>query len=78
MSNDIVDIDRALGGDLWVVQETEQLQRTFTKMVGGLVNDSEDVLVKGPEKMSADLIHLNANSNVLFFLSLYRLDNSLL
>ena len=54
MSNDIVDIDRALGGDLWVVQETEQLQRTFTKMVGGFVNDSEDVLVKGPEKMSAD------------------------
>ena len=25
MSNDIADIDRALGGDLWVVQETEQL-----------------------------------------------------
>jgi hypothetical protein len=25
MSNDSVDIDRALGGDLWVVQETEQL-----------------------------------------------------
>ena len=51
MSNDIVDIDRALRGDLWVVQETEQLQRTFTKMVGGLVNDSEDVWVKGPAKV---------------------------
>ena len=48
MSNNIVDIDRTLGGDLWVVQETEQLQRTFTKMVGGLVNDAEDVWVKGP------------------------------
>ena len=51
MSNYIVDIDRALSGDLWVVQETEQLQRTFTKMVGGLVNDSEDVWVKGPAKV---------------------------
>ena len=58
MSNDIVDIDRALGGDLWVVQETEQLERTFTRMVGGLVNDSEDVWVKAPEKMSADFIIL--------------------
>ncbi len=47
MSNNIVDIDRTLGGNLWVVQEIEQLQRTFTKMVGGgLVNDSEDVWVK--------------------------------
>ena len=36
---------------MWVVQETEQLQRTFTKMVGGLVNDSEDVWVKGPAKV---------------------------
>ena len=27
-------------------------------MVGGSVNDSEDVWVKGPEKMSADFIHL--------------------
>ena len=60
MSIDIVDIDRALGGDLWVVQETEQLQRIFTKMVvGSLVNDSEDVWVnKGPAKMSADFIRL--------------------
>ena len=31
MSSDKVDLDRALGGDLWVVQETEQLQRTFIK-----------------------------------------------
>ena len=37
MSIDKVDIDRALGGDLWIVQETEQQQRTFTKMVGSLV-----------------------------------------
>jgi hypothetical protein len=37
MSSNIVDIDRALGGDLWVVQETEQLQRTFTRMVGSLL-----------------------------------------
>ena len=37
MSSDIVDIDRALAGNLWVVQETEQLQRTFTKIVGALV-----------------------------------------
>lgn len=42
MSNvsDIVDIDsRALAEDLWVVKETEQLQRTFNKIVGALVND---------------------------------------
>ena len=54
MSNDIVDVDRTLGGDLWVVQETEQLQRTFTKMVGGLVNDSdgEDVWVKVQQRSS--------------------------
>ena len=58
-----MDIDRALGEDLWVVQETEQLQRTFTKMVGGLVNDSKDVWVKGPEKMSADFIHLINNDS---------------
>ena len=52
MSNDIVDIYRALRGDLWVVQETGQLQRTFTKMVGGLVNDSEDVWVKVQQRSS--------------------------
>ena len=63
MSTEIVDIDRALGGDLWVVQETEQLQRTFTKMVGGLVNDAEDVWVKGPAKMSEDFIHLVNNES---------------
>ena len=60
MSNDIVDIDRAFGGDLWVVQ---QLQRTFTGMVGGLVNDSEDVWVKVPAKMTADFIHLINNDS---------------
>ena len=43
MSSDIVEKDRALGGDLGVVQETKQLQGTFTKMVGSLVNDNEDV-----------------------------------
>ena len=43
----MIDIDRALGGDLQVVQETEQLQRTFTKMVGSLVNNSEDVFIMG-------------------------------
>jgi hypothetical protein len=32
MSSDIVvDIDRALAGDLWVVQETEQLQKLSIK-----------------------------------------------
>ena len=36
------DLDRAIGGDLWVVQETEDLQKSFNKMVGGLVNDQED------------------------------------
>ena len=55
MSTDIVDIDRALGGDLWVVQETEQLQRAFTIMVGGLVNDAEDVWVKGPAQVQQKL-----------------------
>ena len=63
MSNDIADIDRALGGDFWVVQETEQLQRTFNKMVESLVNDNEDVWVKVPEKMSADFIHLCNNDS---------------
>ena len=63
MSTEIVDIDRALGGDLWVVQETEQLQRTFIKMVGGLVNDAEDVWVKGPAKMAEDFIHLINNES---------------
>ena len=49
-----MDIDRTLGGDLWDVQETEQLQRTtFTKMVGGLVNDSEDVWVKVHQQRSS-------------------------
>ena len=51
----MIDIDRALGGDLQVVQETEQLQRTFTKMVGSLVNNSEDVFIT---KMSTDFIRL--------------------
>ena len=32
-------------------------------MVGGLVNDSEDVWVKGPAKMSADFIHLINNDS---------------
>ena len=36
------DLDRAIAGDLWVVQETEDLQKSFNKMVGGLVNDQED------------------------------------
>jgi hypothetical protein len=73
MSSDIVDIDRALGGDLWVAQETEQLQRTFTKMVGSLVSDSEDVWVKGPAKMSADFIHLiNNDSSKTVYSSLIR------
>ena len=42
MSSDILDLDRAIGGDLWVVQETEDVQRSFNKMVGGLVHDQED------------------------------------
>ena len=33
MSSDILDLGRTLAGDLWVVQETEQLQRTFHKMI---------------------------------------------
>ena len=52
------DLDRAIAGDLWVVQETEDLQKSFNKMVGGLVNDQEDEWVKGPAKMSADFLHL--------------------
>ena len=32
-------------------------------MVGGLVNDAEDVWVKGPPKMSADFIHLIKNES---------------
>ena len=32
------DLDRAIAGDLLVVQETEDLQKDFNKMVGGLVN----------------------------------------
>ena len=32
-------------------------------MVGGSVNDSEDVWVKGPEKMSADFIYLINNDS---------------
>jgi hypothetical protein len=36
------DLDRAIAGDLWVVQEAEDLQKSFNKMVGGLVNDQED------------------------------------
>ena len=38
-------------------------------MVGSLVNDNEDVWVKGPEKMSADFIHLykNDSSSTIFF-----------
>ena len=32
-------------------------------MVGGLVNDAEDVWVKGPAKMSADFIHLIKNGS---------------
>ena len=48
LSSDIVDLDRAIAGDLWVVQETEDLQKSFNKMVGGLVNDQEDEWVKGP------------------------------
>ena len=58
MSSDILDLDRAIAGDMWVVQETEDLQLSFYKMVGGLVNDQEDEWVKGPAKMSADFIHL--------------------
>ena len=52
------DLDRAIAGDLWVVQEAEDLQKDFNKMVGGLVNDQEDEWVKGPAKMCADFIHL--------------------
>ena len=63
MSTDILDLDRAIAGDLWVVQETEDLQRSFNKMVGGLVNDQEDEWVKGPAKMSADFIHLCNNDS---------------
>ena len=33
LSSDILDLDRALAGDFWVVQETEQLQRTFNKLI---------------------------------------------
>ena len=52
-------IDRALEGDVrWIVRETKQLQKTFDKMVGELVNDQEDKCLKGPAKMSADFIHL--------------------
>ena len=47
---DILDLDRAIAGDLWVVQETEDLQRSFNKIVGGLVNDQEDEWVKGHAK----------------------------
>ena len=38
-------------------------------MVGSLVNDNEDVWVKGPEIMSADFIHLcnNDSSSTIFF-----------
>jgi hypothetical protein len=32
-------------------------------MVGGLVNDAEDVWVKGPAKMSEDFIHLVNNES---------------
>jgi hypothetical protein len=36
------DLDRAIAGVLWDVQETEDLQKSFNRMVGGLVNDQED------------------------------------
>ena len=51
VTSDIVDIDRAVAGDLWVVQESY-------KIVGALVYDQEDEWDKGPAKMSADFIHL--------------------
>jgi hypothetical protein len=55
MSSDIVDIDRALAGDLWVVKKLNS-QRNFNKMVGSLVNDHEDdEWVKGPAKMNGSL-----------------------
>ena len=53
----------SIAGDLWVVQETEDLQRSFNKIVGGLVNNQEDEWVKGPAKMSADFIHLCNNDS---------------
>ena len=52
-------IDRTLEGDVWIiVRETKQLQKTFDKMVGELVNYQEDKCLKVPAKMSADFIHL--------------------
>ena len=50
MTSDIVDIDRAVAGDLWVVQESH-------KIVGALVNDQEDEWDKAPAKMSAAGLH---------------------
>ena len=69
------DLDRAIAGDLWVVQETEDLQKSFNKMVGGLVNDQEDEWVKGPAaKMSAYFLHLcNHDSSRTVYSALIRI-----
>ena len=68
------DLDRAIAGDLWVVQETEDLQKSFNRMVGGLVNDQEDEWVKGPAKMSADFLHLcNHDSSRTVYSALNRI-----
>jgi hypothetical protein len=69
------EVDRAIAGDLWGVQETEDLQKDFNKMVGGLVNDDqEDEWVKGPAKMSSDFLHLcNHDSSRSVYRALIRI-----
>ena len=53
------EVEMALEGDIWLVQESEQhVQKNFYNIVCGLVNDAQDVWVKGPAEMGEAFLNM--------------------
>ena len=67
------EVQMALEGDIWLLQETEHVQKDLYKVVAGLVNDAQDPWLKGPAEMGEAFVNLcNGDMNKSVYRALIR------
>jgi hypothetical protein len=67
------EVNMALEGDIWLMQENEHIQKDLYKVVAGLVNDAQDPWVQGPAQMGEAFSNLcNFDSDKLVYRALIR------